>query len=326
MNVVNSQKYLGDIISSSGTLRDTIEDRRNKGWGKLSEISGILSEMPDMRKVEVGLNLRMAKLVNGTIYSSEAWGKVTEAELTRLKQVDFSLLRSLVSGHSKTSRAFTLLEFGVFSIRHLIMIRRLMYHHHLVTRTNNELIKKVYLKQKQCSLKGDWYRTLQEDFVFIGEEIDDEKIVSFSKDQYKSYIKEKVMKSAFQSYLVMKEQSKKKLKSLEYKSFGIQQYIISEKFSLKQIKLLYSLRSKCYPAKMNFKKMNKGDLKCIFLCNQEETQDHIFEACPAIRQKLDICSSMKLDSIYGDVTKQLEAIQVFEKIDDMRTLMRKELL
>ena len=143
----------------------------------------------------------MAKLVNGTIYSSEAWGKVTEAELTRLEQVDFALLRSLVSGHSKISRAFTLLEFGVFSIRHLIMIRRLLYHHHFVTRTNNELIKKVYLKQKHCSLKGDWFRTLQEDFVFIGEEIDDEKIVLFSKEQYKSCIKEKVMKSAFQSYL-----------------------------------------------------------------------------------------------------------------------------
>ena len=89
----------------------------------------------------------------------------------------------------------------------------------------------------------------------------------------------------------MKEQSKKKLKSLEYKSLGIQQYMISEQFSLKQIKLLYSLRSKCYPAKLNFKKMNKGDLKCTLLCSQEETQDHIFETCPAIRQKLDFSSS-----------------------------------
>ena len=85
-------------------------------------------------------------------------------------------------------------------------------------------------------------------------------------------------------------------------------------------------RSKCYPAKMNFKKMNKGDLKCIFLCHQEETQDYIFETCPAIRQKLDFSLSMKLDSIYGDVTEQFKAIQVFEKIDDMRTMMRKELL
>ena len=319
-------KYLGDIISSSGTLRETIEDRRNKAWGKLSEISGILSEMPDMRKVEVGLNLRMAKLVNGTIYSSEARGKITESELIRLEQVDLALHRSFVSGHSKTSRAFTLLEFGVLSIRHLIMIRRLMFHHHLVSRTNNELIKKVYLKQKESSLKGDWFRTLQDDFIFIGEEIDDEKIVTYSKELYKSYIQGNVLNSAFQSYLTMKEQSKKKLKSLEYKSFGIQPYLTCERFSLKQIKLLYTLRSKCYSAKMNFKKMNRGSLKCIFLCNEDETQYHIFETCQPIRLKLGISSSMKLDSIYGDITQQLEVIQVFEKVNDMRTIMREEIL
>ena len=95
------------------------------------------------------------------------------------------------------------------------MIRRLMFHHHLVTRTYDELIKKVYLKQKECNIKGDWLRTLQEDFILIGETIDDEKIVSFSK----SHIKDKVMKAAFQSYLPLKEQSKNKLKSLEYMSF-----------------------------------------------------------------------------------------------------------
>ena len=66
------------------------------------------------------------------------------------------------------------------------MIRRLVFHHHLVLRTNNKLNKKVNLKQKERSLKGDWFRTLQDDFIFIGEEIDDEKIVSFSKGQYYS--------------------------------------------------------------------------------------------------------------------------------------------
>ena len=151
MKIVKCQKYLGDVISSSGTLRDTIEDRRSKGWGKLSEISGILSEMPDTRKVEIGLNLRMAKLINGTIYSSEAWGKMTNNEMTRLEQVDLALLRSLVAGHSKTSRAFTILEFGVLSLRHHIMIRRLMFNYHLVTRNDQELIKKIYLKHKKVA-------------------------------------------------------------------------------------------------------------------------------------------------------------------------------
>ena len=128
------------------------------------------------------------------------------------------------------------------------------------------------------------------------------KLCPFQRDsitvlQY--YIKEKVIKSAFQSYLIMKDQSKKKLKSLEYKSFGIQPYLTCERFSLKQIKLLYSLRSKCYSAKMNFKKINRGSLKCIFLCNEDETQYHIFETCQPIKQKINIAPTFKLDNIYG---------------------------
>ena len=46
---------------------------------------------------------------------------------------------------------------------------------------------------------------------------------------------------------------------------------------------------------MNFKKMNKGSLKCIFLYNEEDTQYHVFETCQAIRLKLGISSNIKLD-------------------------------
>ena len=253
MKVAKSQRYLGDIISSSGSLRETIEDRRNKGWGKISDISAILSEMPDTRKIEIGLKMRDAKLMNGMIYSSEAWSKISDSELVRLEQVDMALLLSLAEGHSKTSRAFLLLEFGVLKVRHLIMIRRLMYHHYLVTRPNHELIKKVYLKQKEDNLKGDWYRSLKEDFSFIGEEIHDDLINLIPKNEYKKLFKQKVQKAAFEDYLLLKEKSIKKMKALEYKNYGIQPYIISTFFSLKQIKLLFALRSNCYPAKMSFK-------------------------------------------------------------------------
>ena len=113
MKSVRSQRYLGDILTESGTIKDSIEDRRNKGWGKVADISGTLSQLPDTRKVEIGLKLRDAKLINGMIYSTEAWSKISDNELHRLEQVDFALLRSLVEAHSKCSMAFILLEFGV---------------------------------------------------------------------------------------------------------------------------------------------------------------------------------------------------------------------
>jgi len=51
------------------------------------------------------------------IYSTEAWSKIFDSELVRLEQVDMSLLRSLTEGHSKTSKAFVLLEFGVLKVK-----------------------------------------------------------------------------------------------------------------------------------------------------------------------------------------------------------------
>ena len=120
MKTVKSHKYLGDIISSTGTLKESVEDRRNKGWGKLAEIAGIISEMPQTRKVEIGLQMREAKLLNGMLLSTEAWLSISDTELTRMEQVDMSLLRSLVEGYSKCSNAFILMEFGVLKIRHRI--------------------------------------------------------------------------------------------------------------------------------------------------------------------------------------------------------------
>jgi hypothetical protein len=243
MKSTKSQRYLGDILTVGGTNRDSIEDRRNKGWGKLADITGILLQLPNIRKIEIGLKLRDAKLINGMIYSTEAWSRISDTEVTRLEQVDFALLRSLVEAHSKCSKAFILLEFGVISFSYLIMIRRIMYHHHIIGRNNDEVIKKIYNKQKEEYLKGDWFQTLKTDFDTIKEDLEDDRISQIPKEVYRKYIKQKVEKEAFENYLKLKEDCKKKMKNLQHDELAIQQYLINGNFTLKQIKLLFSLRS-----------------------------------------------------------------------------------
>ena len=48
-----SAKYLGDIITCNGGVRATLENRRNRGWGKIAEIMGTLSELPSIYTIEV---------------------------------------------------------------------------------------------------------------------------------------------------------------------------------------------------------------------------------------------------------------------------------
>ena len=84
MQESKSTKYLGNILTSKGGVRETIEDRRNKGWGKVSQILGVLGEVDfGQHRIVVGLLLRKAILTSGLLYSAEAWSDVSEADIKR---------------------------------------------------------------------------------------------------------------------------------------------------------------------------------------------------------------------------------------------------
>ena len=53
--------------------------------------------------------------------------------------------------------------------------------------------------------------------------------------------------------------------------------------------------------------MHQGDLKCIFLCNEEESQNHIFKNC---QLRLNISKTINLDYVYGNFGGRLETIQI----------------
>ena len=93
MKTARSTKYLGDTISDMGNVKETVETRRNIGWGKVNQILGTISEIPyGPFRIQIGLQLRESVLVNGMLVNSEAWSAISEKELVRMEQVDFSLL------------------------------------------------------------------------------------------------------------------------------------------------------------------------------------------------------------------------------------------
>ena len=46
MHESRNDKYLGDVINKSGTQRGTIQTRKNKGLGTVSQIVAIVNEAP----------------------------------------------------------------------------------------------------------------------------------------------------------------------------------------------------------------------------------------------------------------------------------------
>ena len=319
MHDVKSSKYLGNVLTSSGGVRETISDRRNKGWGKVAQILGILGEVPlGQYRIEVGLLLRKAILTSALLYSAEAWSAVSETEIRQLEQVDSALLKGLVEGHSKTPSCFHYLETGSLMLRHIIKINRVMYHHHILGLDRDETVRKIYEKQKEATLKGDWFNLLKTDFEFMNINFDEQEIKRTPKETYRKKINDLIKRAAFKELLEMKN-SKSKTKDLKYETFYIQPYLKCPKFNNSERKLLYSLRSRMHPARNNFKKLHSSNLTCSLGCNSNEDQRHIFENCEVLKSNL---SMNMYDYIFLDKEKQKEAISIFIILEERR----KELL
>ena len=174
------------------------------------------------------------------------------------------------------------LETGTLKIRHMLSYLRLMYHHHILTRNDDETIKKFYIKQKESKTKGDWFQLLQQDFQFIEIEMNEGDIKQCSKTEYKNKIRGLIQKAAFKHFLELKSRHTK-LTHLNYTTLQIQPYLTNKSIKNKEAELLYNLRSNCYKAKYNFKKMYKNNILCEFGCPNSEDQYHIFKVCKPIQ-------------------------------------------
>ena len=256
------------------------------------------------------------------LFTAEAWSGVTEKQLARMEVVDTSLLRKLTGGHSKCPTEFYHLETSTWKLRHHLMYRRIMYHHHLVTRDKTETIYKIYQKQKNDSLKGDWIELLKADFKFIKQELNEEEISSISKIEYKKKIKQLMNNSVFEYFLELKN-GHTKIVDITYNKFQIQPYLTTKELNNSGKELLFNLRSNCHSSKQNFRKMNKNNTNCIFQCPQIEDQRHSFTQCTQILNTISNAYTTKYEDIYGTINEQIKSTIIFLKIEKKRNHHKK---
>ena len=324
METSTQQKYLGDIINTKGSIRNTIEERKSKGFGIANEIIAILEEIPLGRfKMEIGLKLRQAMLLNGILYNSEAWHNISETEIRILETVDEYLLRALVKAHSKTALEFLYLESGAIPIRFIIASRRLIYHHNILNREEKELVKRIYKEQKNNPSKGDFVELIKEDFKNAKIMQNDVEIQCMQTSTYKEYIKKHIRNAAFE-YLTTKQASHSKVNTIKYTKLETQKYMVSPIFLNEEVNQLHALRSRTTNCKMNFKNKYRNDDFLCGLCNTEnQDQPHLLR-CNVLIRKLDTTKmaqhKISYEDIYSnDVYKQKEIASLFLELFKLKS-------
>ena len=100
----------------------------------------ILQDIPlGVRRYEMGLTLRQAWFLNGTLYNSEVWCALSKSDLNVLEVLDQKILRLILGAHSKAPSEMLYLETGVLPIPHVVTLRRLCYLKNILNRNDNEI-------------------------------------------------------------------------------------------------------------------------------------------------------------------------------------------
>ena len=134
----HKEKYQGDYLSDKANPAATILDRKQKGFGILSEITAILEYIPlGVRRCEIGLTLRQSWFINGTLYNSEVWCAYTIHDIKMLEMLDRKILRQILGAHAKVQSEMLHLETGAIPLSHVIAVRRFLYLQNILKKNKN---------------------------------------------------------------------------------------------------------------------------------------------------------------------------------------------
>ena len=184
-----------------------------------------------------------------------------------------------------TSKDFLYLETGTLPIRWIIPQRRINYLKHILSRSENELIRKVFMAQKEKPNHGDFIKLVESDLRLFELSYDEVASDTMSKSQLKKELRKRAEQLGFNE-LIKNTTTSSKTKILKYNHLRMQDYLKSELFSPNEVSILVALRSKCLKGiKGNFKNMHQMCQHCPLQCSKEtpalDTQDHLLE-CSAL--------------------------------------------
>ena len=181
------------------------------------------------------------------------------------------------------------LETGAIPISHVISIRRLVYLQTILKKSNNKIVKKVYLAQKRNPCNGDWIKLFDSDKEKYNMTISDEEIEAMTEHDYKSLVKQRVKEKSFEELSIIQNEHSK-VKHINFKNINKpQDYLTSKVFKNKTSMLLFKMHCESVRGiKNNFHKLYNGNTFCPFQCQNEcDTQPHILR-CQKLIEHLGI--------------------------------------
>ena len=280
MEVVDKEKYVGDIITGDGKHTKNITARRSKGLGIISEIVTILDGLClGPHYFTTALMMRQCMLLAVLLFNSETWLRLTKKDMDKIEGIDRMFLRRIFHVPNSVPTPFLYLETGCIPLNYIMKMKRVMFLHHILTREDNALIKRFFWAQVQQPVKGDWCLIVREDLESIGlPELSFEKIERMGKEALRTLLKNKVRETAL-SDLIAEKRKRSKLSGLDYSTLECQPYLLPQSnLTNKMKRALFRWRSHTINVLQN---IGKKDALCPLCEKAADTQYHLL-TCPEL--------------------------------------------
>ena len=317
IEIVDKEKYVGDVITSDGKHVKNVEARRSKGMGIISEITSILDGLClGAHYFTTALMMRQSMLIQVLLSNSETWLRLTKKDLGKLEGIDRMFLRRIFHVPNSVPISFLYLETGCIPLEYTIKTRRIMFLHHILTRKDDALIARAFWAQVNQPVKGDWCLVVREDLEAIGlKHMSYQDIKSMSGEALRLLLKTKAKETAFHVLLGEKEKCSK-LKSLSYFCLKLQPYLSTESQLNNKLKRAL-FRWRCHSIQV---KQNIGikDAQCPLCKEADDTQYHLLTCV-----KLSTPPPWNIESVV-EALRQREVLLEKEKVDKMNDEVKEE--
>ena len=273
MKISNQETYLGDILTTDGKINVNIKSRCDKGHGIINQSISMLEEISfGYYFFEIAMMFRQSMFLNGILCSSEVLYGVTKKHVEMLEKIDRMFMRRVFDCPISTPIESYYLETSTVPVKYILKGRRLMYLWTILQKSEKELVRKVYNTQKLFPVKNDWVIQIQDDLIQCKIDMSDEEISKMKKSKFKKIVKLSIQQLSGE-YLTKQMEKHTKSENLSLNE-EIQSYLVDVNTTVKQKKLLFLLRSRMFPVKMNFQQSH-SDLLCSLCSKEQESQQHL---------------------------------------------------
>ena len=219
--------------------------------------------------------------VNGILTNADIWYGLHEKDLQELEALDREMIRKVFKCPFSTPGEAGHLELGLLPLHCIIKERRVNYLHYLISSEKNEMLYKFVVAQWENPSKQDWTEQVRVDLSELGIREDFPFIESKSQYCFKKLVKTKIKEFTL-DLLNDRKFKHTKMDNLVFTELTIQDYLVSEKLSVEQKRIIFLFRTRMADYSENYR--GQGPQKPCQICKfHVDSQTHSVNCAAAMK-------------------------------------------